>query len=100
MSLNLSEEENDRLVREALAQFYLPTTRLLSQIEDTPTEKRQKLDLNLDVHQTTELSYQNSSNLGNKYSCNNNNNLNVCGQASLLDTSNLFHSFTVTSLET
>lgn len=53
------EEDNDRLVREALSQFYLPSTRLLSAIDDCPScpgllssssspspDKRLKLDLN------------------------------------------------------
>lgn len=31
-----SEEDNDRLVREALSQFYLPSPRLLSGIDDCP----------------------------------------------------------------
>jgi hypothetical protein len=47
------DENNDRLVREALSQFYLPSTRLISAIDDCPFIpsdcKRQKTDLNLVV---------------------------------------------------
>lgn len=35
--LIVAEEDNDRLVREALAHFYLPSPRLLSAIDDCPT---------------------------------------------------------------
>ena len=33
----MDDEDNDRLVREALSQFYLPSNRLLSGIDDCPT---------------------------------------------------------------
>lgn len=48
------DDNNDRLVREALSQFYLPSNRLLSGIDDCPTHhllsgpldaKRTKVDL-------------------------------------------------------
>ena len=39
-----SEDENDRLVREALSHFYLPTQRLISAIDDCPLDiKRSKM---------------------------------------------------------
>lgn len=43
-----SEDDNDRLVREALSQFYLPAPRLLSGIDDlmAPDTKRCKLSAN------------------------------------------------------
>lgn len=52
----MDDEDNDRLVREALSQFYLPSNRLLSGIDDCPTHhllsgspsldtKRTKVDL-------------------------------------------------------
>ncbi len=55
MNVNLTEEENEVIVKEALSQFYFPATQtILSAIEDlTQSDKRQKLDLNIDLNQNS-----------------------------------------------
>uniref|UniRef100_A0A6B2E621 SERTA domain-containing protein n=1 Tax=Phlebotomus kandelakii TaxID=1109342 RepID=A0A6B2E621_9DIPT len=91
------EEDNDRLVREALSQFYLPSPRLLSGIDDCPlvAEKRPKtdieLDLNLDLNQNQrefEVIME-TLRLGDS-----------CGQAAMMSDNGVFHNLVVASLET
>jgi hypothetical protein len=108
-----SEEENDRLVREALSQFYMPSTRLLSAIDDCPLIgdcKRQKtgdleLDLNnLDMNQNQKEfeciidalrmgSGGSGASAGGSAP-------DSCGQAAMMSESSAFHNLVVASLET
>ncbi|XP_055903382.1 uncharacterized protein LOC129939409 [Eupeodes corollae] len=100
-----SEDESDRLVREALSQFYIPPQRLISALDDCPLDsKRIKLagDLDLDLaHEMNQsqkefevimdaLRFGTSSPTGND----------SCGQAAMMSESGLFHNLVVTSLET
>lgn len=92
------EEDNDRLVREALSQFYLPSPRLLSGIDECPLlpEKRSKteldLDLNLDLNQNQKEFevIMDALRLGSD----------SCGQAAMMGESGVFHNLVVASLET
>lgn len=94
-----SEDENDRLVREALSQFYLPSPRLLSGIDDCPLlpDKRCKtndldFDLNLDHNQNQKEFdvIMDALRLGSD----------SCGQAAMMSESGVFHNLVVASLET
>lgn len=104
-----SNDENDRLVREALSHIYLPSPRLLSAIDECPllTEKRYKMsstpsaadmdlthfDLNNLDHNQNKKEFDvilDSLRLGND----------SCGQAALLSESSSFHNLVVASLET
>lgn len=101
-----SEDESDRLVREALSQFYIPPQRLISAIDDCPLDsKRVKLsgdldlDLALDMNQNQKefevimdaLRLGTSSPTPGSDSC---------GQAAMMSESGVFHNLVVTSLET
>ena len=104
----MNEEENDRLVREALSQFYLPATRLLSEIDDCPFLNSSEKRLKTDYSQTTKeldvvidslrlgTSHSYSANASNHEHYSNYND--TCSQAAMLDASGVF-SF-VASLET
>lgn len=91
-------DENDRLVREALSQFYLPSPRLLSGIDDDcPSDKRYKandldFDLNLDHNQNQKEFdvIMDALRLGSD----------SCGQAAMISESGVFHNLVVASLET
>lgn len=98
-----SEDENDRLVREALSHFYLPSPRLLSGIDDCPLlpEKRCKsngsstdldFDLGLDHNQNQKEFdvIMDALRLGND----------SCGQAAMMGETGVFHNLVVASLET
>lgn len=94
-----SEDDNDRLVREALSQFYLPSPRLLSGIDDCPLlpDKRCKssdldFDLNLD-HNQNQKEFEvilDALRLGSD----------SCGHAAMMSESGVFHNLVVASLET
>lgn len=103
-----SEEDNDRLVREALSQFtnYLPSPRLLSGIDDCPLlaspEKRSKssvndlidFDMNLD-HNQNQKEFEvimDALRLGSGGDS--------CGQAAMMSENGVFHNLVVASLET
>jgi hypothetical protein len=120
---SLSEEENDRLVREALSQFYMPSTRLLSAIDDCPLMgsecKRQKTDMDMDLSMDMNQNQKEfeciidalrmGSTGGSVGNCSNNQ-LNLggsggpidsCGQAAMMgESGNVFHNLVVASLET
>ncbi|KAJ6634720.1 hypothetical protein Bhyg_13299 [Pseudolycoriella hygida] len=92
-------DENDRLVREALSQFYLPSPRLLSGIDDCPAvpDKRYKtndldFELNLDHNQNQKEFdvIMDALRLGSD----------SCGQAAMISESGVFHNLVVASLET
>lgn len=92
-------DDNDRLVREALSQFYLPSPRLLSGIDDCPgvPDKRYKtndldFDLNLDHNQNQKEFdvIMDALRLGSD----------SCGQAAMISESGVFHNLVVASLET
>lgn len=93
-----TDTDNDRLVREALSQFYLPSPRLLSGIDDcpgVPDTKRYKtndldFDLNLDHNQNQKEFdvIMDALRLGSD----------SCGQAAMISES--FHNLVVASLET
>lgn len=113
-----SEDESDRLVREALTQFYIPPQRLISAIDDCPLDivnvgslspKRQKLtggtgelELDFDINQNQKEfevimdalrlgSPSPTPSLGSD----------SCGQAAMMsESANVFHNLVVTSLET
>lgn len=103
-----SEEDNDRLVREALSQFYLPSPRLLSGIDDCPLlvspEKRSKssvcndlidFDMNLD-HNQNQKEFEvimDALRLGSGSN-------DSCGQAAMMSENGVFHNLVVASLET
>lgn len=110
-----SEEDNDRLVREALSQFtqYLPSSRLLSGIDDCPLlssmsspEKRSKtsssvcndlidFDMSLD-HNQNQKEFEvimDALRLGSGGS-------DSCGQAAMMSENGVFHNLVVASLET
>lgn len=110
-----SEEDNDRLVREALSQFtqYLPSSRLLSGIDDCPLlstmsspEKRMKtspnvcndlmdFDMSLD-HNQNQKEFEvimDALRLGSGGS-------DSCGQAAMMSENGVFHNLVVASLET
>lgn len=101
-----SEDDNDRLVREALSQFYLPSPRLLSGIDDCPLlpEKRCKstsdldFDLNLD-HNQNQKEFEvimDALRLGSSGTTA----TDSCGQAAMMSESGVFHNLVVASLET
>lgn len=115
-----SEEDNDRLVREALSQFYLPSPRLLSGIDDCPLllspspEKRCKtsastsaatshmcsdlIDFDLD-HNQNQKEFEvimDALRLGSSGSGSNDS----CGQAAMMCENGVFHNLVVASLET
>lgn len=115
------EEDNDRLVREALSQFYLPSPRLLSGIDDcpllvAPDAKRNKVSshtntLNSNNSIDFQSANQNSmdfevimdalrlgSGSNSTSSCPANND--SCGQAALMSENGVFHNLVVASLET
>lgn len=108
-----SEDDNDRLVREALSHIYLPSPRLLSAIDECPIillpEKRCKMssasqataadmdlthfDLNHLDHNQNQKEFDvilDALRLGND----------SCGQAAMLSESSAFHNLVVASLET
>ncbi|CAD7086654.1 unnamed protein product [Hermetia illucens] len=124
-----TEEENDRLVREALSQFYLPTQRVISAIDDFPPDiKRTKLcsgalgslggtstiaDLDLDLgldmssHHHHHHHHQNQKEfevimdaLRLSTSSPTPSAQDSCGQAAMMSESGVFHNLVVTSLET
>jgi hypothetical protein len=111
---SLSEEENDRLVREALSQFYMPSTRLLSAIDDCPLIgdcKRQKtgdldLDLNnLDMNQNQKefeciIDALRMGGGGASGGSTGGSAADSCGQAAMMSESSAFHNLVVASLET
>lgn len=98
-----SEDDNDRLVREALSHIYLPSPRLLSGIDECPLlpEKRCKsadmdlthFDLNHLDHNQNQKEFDvimDALRLGND----------SCGQAAMMSESSVFHNLVVASLET
>ena len=94
-----SEDDNDRIVREALSQFYLPSNRLLSGIDDCPLlpDKRCKTsDLEFDLgidHNQNQKEFDvimDALRLGND----------SCGQAAMMSEVGAFHNLVVASLET
>lgn len=111
-----SDDDNDRLVREALSHIYLPSPRLLSAIDECPlmmmpgVEKRCKMsaaattpsaaDMDLthfDLNQLDQNQNQkefdvilDALRLGND----------SCGHAAMMSESNAFHNLVVASLET
>lgn len=112
-----SEEDNDRLVREALSTFYLPSPRLLSGIDDcplllssagSPPEKRCKssmlsndfldFDTTLD-HNQNQKEFEvimDALRLGTSTPTTNDS----CGQAAMMSEAGVFHNLVVASLET
>lgn len=119
--LRSEEEDNDRLVREALSQFYLPSPRLLSGIDDcpllaAPDAKRNKSSSPTNMLNNNDLIDFQSANqnamdfevimdalrLGtgsnNTSNCNANND--SCGQAAMMSENGVFHNLVVASLET
>lgn len=120
--LRSEEEDNDRLVREALSQFYLPSPRLLSGIDDcplfvAPDAKRSKTTSHTNTLNNNDLidfqsANQNSMDfevimdalrLGsspNSLSSNCATNNDSCGQAALMSENGVFHNLVVSSLET
>lgn len=94
-----TEDDNDRLVREALSQFYLPSPRVLSGIDDDCPllpDKRCKSgdlhDLNLD-HNQNQKEFEvilDALRLGSD----------SCGHAAMMSESGVFHNLVVASLET
>lgn len=112
-----SEDESDRLVREALSQFYIPPQRLISAIDDCPLDivnvgslspKRQKmpnsadleLDFDLNQNQKEFEVIMDALRLGTP-SPTPSMGSDSCGQAAMLsESSNVFHNLVVTSLET
>lgn len=120
-----SEDDNDRLVREALSQFYLPAPRLLSGIDDllAPDTKRCKssldspggllgsndhlLDFDFDhnhnqsakefevIMDALRLSNGSGQSTGGNAPCNDS-----CGQAAMLGENGAYHNLVVASLET
>lgn len=109
-----SEDESDRLVREALSQFYIPPQRLISAIDDCPLDivnvgslspKRQKissandLDLEFDMNQNQKEFevIMDALRLGSPSPTSSDS----CGQAAMMsESANVFHNLVVTSLET
>lgn len=107
----IEEENNDRLVREALSQYYLPSQRLLSGIDDCPLlppDKRQKtdldLDLNIDINQNQKEFEVIMDALrlgsGGGGAALGSGSTDSCGQAAMLSESGVFHNLVVASLET
>lgn len=110
-----SEDESDRLVREALSQFYIPPQRLISAIDDCPLDivnvgslspKRQKLsndlelDFDLNQNQKEFEVIMDALRLGSP-SPTPSVASDSCGQAAMMsESSNVFHNLVVTSLET
>lgn len=119
-----SEDESDRLVREALSQFYIPPQRLISAIEDCPLDaavsaaavaaaaaatnghnhnhKRSKLDLELDFDMNQNQKefevIMDALRLGTPSPPSVGSD--SCGQAAMMSESGVFHNLVVTSLET
>lgn len=120
--LRSEEEDNDRLVREALSQFYLPSPRLLSGIDDCPAlvppdSKRCKTSSPTNMLNSNDLIDFQSANqnamdfevimdalrLGSGQNCSTSNcnaNNDSCGQAALMSETGVFHNLVVASLET
>ncbi|KAM7346764.1 uncharacterized protein ACRADG_006553 [Cochliomyia hominivorax] len=112
-----SEDESDRLVREALSQFYIPPQRLISAIDDCPLDivnvgslspKRQKmssagdleLDFDLNQNQKEFEVIMDALRLGSP-SPTPSVGSDSCGQAAMMsESANVFHNLVVTSLET
>uniref|UniRef100_A0A1I8P7J1 Uncharacterized protein n=1 Tax=Stomoxys calcitrans TaxID=35570 RepID=A0A1I8P7J1_STOCA len=113
-----SEDESDRLVREALTQFYIPPQRLISAIDDCPLDmvnvgslspKRPKmsggpndLDLEFDMNQNQKdfEVIMDALRLGSP-SPTPSVGSDSCGQAAMMsESANVFHNLVVTSLET
>lgn len=116
------DEDNDRLVREALSQFYLPSPRLLSGIDDcpllvAPDAKRSKTSSPTNMLNTNDLidfqsANQNSMDFevimdalrlgsgSNATSPNCSTNNDSCGQAAMMSENGVFHNLVVASLET
>lgn len=100
-----SEDESDQLVREALAQFYLPQERLISAIEDLPLDfKRQKLQNDTNNNQSEQKEFDcimDALRLGAQSSPPSPSS-DSCGQAAMISEAGgaLFHNLVVTSLET
>lgn len=106
----IEEEDNDRLVREALSQFYLPSPRLLSGIDDCPIlppDKRAKTDLDLELSLDLNQNQKEfevimdalrlgSGGVGMGVGAT----PDSCGQAAMLSESGVFHNLVVASLET
>ncbi|XP_055854483.1 uncharacterized protein LOC129918139 [Episyrphus balteatus] len=101
-----SEDESDRLVREALSQFYIPPQRLISALDDCPLDsKRIKLagDIELDLaHEMNQTQKEfevimDALRFGSPSSQTGNDS---CGQAAMMSETGLFHNLVVTSLET
>lgn len=101
-----SEDESDQLVREALAQFYLPQERLISAIEDLPLDfKRQKLQNDTNNNQSEQKDFDcimDALRLGAQSSPPPSPSSDSCGQAAMISEAGgaLFHNLVVTSLET
>lgn len=107
-----SEDESDQLVREALAQFYLPPERLISAIEDLPLDfKRPKLQNDTNNNPSEQKDYDSildALRLGGQSSSSSlsppppSPSSDSCGQAAMISESGgaLFHNLVVTSLET
>jgi len=119
------EEDNDRLVREALSQFYLPSPRLLSGIDDIPqlltssdlSPKRMKMSSCASLQSSSSSVSSSSSNELDLSDLNLDLNQNQkefdvimdalrlgtdsCGQAAMIgETGSVFHNLVVASLET
>lgn len=123
ISRKRSHSEEDRLVREALSQFYLPSPRLLTGIDDCPLllgsdAKRCKTssstndlldcELNLYDHNQNQkefdvimdaLRLSSSSSSSNSTTVGNSAN-DSCGQAAMMSENGVFHNLVVASLET
>ncbi|XP_026846710.1 uncharacterized protein LOC6600163 [Drosophila persimilis] len=96
-SNSISEDESDRLVREALSQFYIPPQRLISAIEECPLDvvglgmgmgNQKDFEVIMDA---LRLGTPTSPSVAND----------SCGQAAMLsESASVFHNLVVTSLET
>lgn len=101
-----SEDESDRLVREALSQFYIPPQRLISALDECPLDnKRIKLsssDLELDLAHEMNQSQKEFEVIIDalRFGAPNQSGSDSCGQAAMMSESGIFHNLVVTSLET
>lgn len=100
-----SEDESDRLVREALSQFYIPPQRLISALDECPLDsKRIKLsdDLELDLANEMNQSQKEFEVIMDalRFGTSSPTGSDSCGQAAMMSESGLFHNLVVTSLET
>uniref|UniRef100_A0A1B0G2E2 Uncharacterized protein n=1 Tax=Glossina morsitans morsitans TaxID=37546 RepID=A0A1B0G2E2_GLOMM len=114
-----SEDESDRLVREALSQFYIPPQRLISAIEDCPLDivnmgsispkcpkmpngsNDLELDFDMNQNQKEFEVIMDALRLGSP-SPTPSVGSDTCGQAAMMSETNggVFHNLVVTSLET